>query len=105
MMPAVRPTDWVWFGPLALVPAAAFAALLLARPAGRRSAFGAVSGAGLLLLYVAYVNRAGPGTTCWRTATANACDEHLNPMPWLAIGVLLVITGLVAHARATRTAG
>jgi hypothetical protein len=27
------------------------------------------------------------------------CDPHLNPLPWLVIGIVLVLAGFVAHAR------
>jgi hypothetical protein len=69
------------------------------RPGIRRSAFGLLSGAGALLLYIAWVQRAGPGTTCWQTQTASGCDQHLNPLPWLLVGSLLFIAGITAHAR------
>jgi hypothetical protein len=72
---------------------------LVSRPAIRRSAYGLVTGFGLPLLYVAWLQRAGPGTTCWHTATGGGCDQHLNPLPWLIVGIALVTAGLVAHAR------
>ena len=84
-------------GPLVLIPAAVAAVLLLRRPAARRSAYGAPIGVGLLLLFVAYVNREGPGTTCWDHGTASGCDEHLNPLPWLLLGVAFVVGGFVAY--------
>lgn len=62
---------------------------MAARPAIRRSAFGFVTGVGLLLLYVAWLQRAGPGTTCWQRGTASGCDQHLNPLPWLIAGLVL----------------
>jgi hypothetical protein len=71
-------------GPLALVVPAIIAAAAMARiPSVRRSALGLLAGAGFLPLFVAYVQREGPGTTCWHTATASGCDQHLNPLPWL----------------------
>jgi len=36
-------------------------------------------------------------TTCWQHGTATGCDEHLNPLPWLALGVAFVVGGFVAH--------
>jgi hypothetical protein len=86
-------------GPILLAPAVVLAALMASRPAIRGSAFGLLSGAGALLLYVAWVQRAGPGTTCWSTQTASGCDEHLNPLPWLVLGIVLFIGGIAAHAR------
>ena len=86
-------------GPLVFIPAAVVALLLSRRPAARRSAYGALIGAGVLLLFVAYLNREGPGTTCWERGTATGCDQHLNPLPWLLLGVACVAGGLVAHLR------
>jgi hypothetical protein len=108
-------TGWRWFfvwlllgvaaalgavslGPLLLVPAATVAVLLGSQPRIRRSAFGLLGGIGALLLYVGWVQRDGPGTTCWQTATASGCDEHLNPLPWLVAGAVLFAAGVVAHA-------
>ena len=84
-------------GPFALVAAGLLAALLLSRPAARGSAYGLLIGIGALLLYVAYLNRAGPGTTCWQHGSTTGCDEHLNPLPWLVLGVAFVAGGFIAH--------
>jgi 4-amino-4-deoxy-L-arabinose transferase-like glycosyltransferase len=86
-------------GPILAAPVFVIAALMWSRPGIRRSAFGLLSGAGALLLYVAWVQRAGPGTTCWETPTASGCDQHLNPLPWLLAGIGLFVGGIVAHAR------
>ena len=111
-----RSSGWGWFfvwallgsaaalgalslGPLLLLPVAALGVFLWSRPRVRRSAFGLLAGAGTLLLYVAWVQRDGPGTTCWHTATGAGCDQHLNPLPWLLIGMALLAAGVVAHAR------
>jgi hypothetical protein len=53
---------------------------------------------------VAYVQRDGPGTTCWRTATSSGCDQHLNPIPWLVVGLVLVAAVLAQtrHADSDR---
>jgi hypothetical protein len=112
---------WVWFsawvvvgvsaalaavslGLLLLVPVGLVAALMASRLVVRRSGFGLLSGAGVLLLYVADVQRDGPGTTCWHTATGVGCDEHLNPLPWLVIGSVLLVGGIAGNVRATRVA-
>lgn len=71
---------------------------MVSRPGARRSAFGLLTGVGVLLLYVVWVQRAGSGTTCWKTATASGCDQHLNPLPWLIAGIALA-GGVVGHAR------
>jgi hypothetical protein len=84
--------------PLITGPAALVSALLALRPGPRASTSGLLTGAGLPLLFVAYVQRAGPGTTCYRTATSAGCDQYLNPVPWLVTGAALVLAGLLLHA-------
>lgn len=86
-------------GPIALVPAVTAAVAMLRSQRGHRSMFGLLTGAGFLSLFVAYVQRDGPGLTCWHTATASGCDQHLNPIPWLVAGLVLVISGAVGQIR------
>ena len=88
-----------FLSPLLLVPPLVVGALMASRPTIRRSAFGLLTGFGALFLTVAWLQRAGPGTTCWQTATASGCDEHLNPLPWLLVGIALFVGGVVAYAR------
>jgi len=61
--------------------------------------FGGVSGIGVMLLVIAYLQRQGPGTTCTHTATSISCDQHLNPLPWLVLGLLFFAAGIAGHAR------
>ena len=88
----------VSLGPIALVPAAGAGAVMARLDDGRRSRLGLLAGAGLLALFVAYVQRDGPGTTCWHTASASGCDQHLNPLPWLIAGAVLTLTAFVGQA-------
>jgi hypothetical protein len=90
---------FVSLGVVVLAPVAIVGMSMASRPRIRRSAFGLLSGAGILLLYVAWVQRAGPGTTCWQAGTASGCDQHLNPLPWLLAGTTLFVAGIAAHAR------
>jgi hypothetical protein len=77
------------------VPLALLAAILLiVRHHADRSSLGVLVGIGLLSLYVAYVQRRGPGTVYWHTATSSGADEYLDPRPWLVIGVLLIAVGV-----------
>ena len=78
--------------PLALL----VAILLIVRHHADCSAFGILVGMGLLSLYVAYVQRKGPGTVYWHTATASGADQYLDPRPWLVAGLLLVAAGIFA---------
>jgi len=91
----------VSLGPLLILPALLVGVLLWTkRPAARESAFGLLSGAGFLLLYVAWLQRDGPGTTCTRIPPAGMrCDQHLNPLPWLVLGLVFVAAGVVAQTR------
>ena len=76
--------------PLAL---AATVLLVVFRHADR-SALGILVGMGLLSLYVAYVQRKGPGTVYWHTPTASGADQYLDPRPWLFAGIVLVVVGV-----------
>ena len=86
-------------GWLALVPAFVISGALMASRSARRSAWGLLCGAGFLFLFVAYLQRQGPGTTCWHTATASGCEQHLDPRPWLVAGSSLLIGGLAGQLR------
>jgi hypothetical protein len=85
------------FGLLALVPAGIAGGALVASRTARRSAWGLLSGGGLVFLYVSYVQRDGPGTTCWQRGTTSGCDGHLDPRPWLILGGTLVIVGVASQ--------
>ena len=84
-------------GTFALVPVGIAAALLFRRRAFRSSAFGLPVGVGLLSLFVAYLQRRGPGTICWHTASAAGCDQYADPKPWLLAGLAFVALGLVGY--------
>jgi hypothetical protein len=90
---------FVSLGVITLVPSLILGAVLASSRTARRSAFGLLVGLGLLLVFVAYVQRQGPGTTCWRTATVSGCDQHLDPRPWLVAGLMLITIGLLGSLR------
>jgi hypothetical protein len=83
-------------GLLVLPFAAAGVVVLAMRHRLDRSAWGLICGAGLLCLYVAYLQRLGPGTVARHTATAGGAETYLDPRPWLAAGLLLVLVGVGA---------
>jgi hypothetical protein len=89
----------VSLGGILLGPVLVVGALLRTKRTARRSTAGVLAGAGLVFLFVAYQQRKGPGVTCWRTGAAGGCDQYLNPIAWLAIGLLLVIGSVLLHKR------
>lgn len=93
---------FVSLGVLVIAPVLVLGLLLASRPDARASAYGLLTGVGLLLVFVAWLHRDGPGTTCWQRGTSSGCDEHLNPLPWLVAGVLLFSVGLIGEARRRR---
>jgi hypothetical protein len=70
-------------------------AVALARYAGGRFAGpGLLAGAGLMPLYVGYLNRGGPGLVCTTTPSGGSCVQEWSPWPWLAAGLCLVSAGI-----------
>jgi hypothetical protein len=53
-----------------------------------------MSGFGVPLLYVAYLNRGGPGWVCTTTANSQECEDLGNPWPWLVAGAVLIVGGI-----------
>jgi len=88
---------WVWalvgfglalgtvsLGPLLTWPLGLLALWLASRETVRRSAFGLLTGAGGLCLFVAWLQQGG---------------DSLDARPWLAFGLVFTLAGLVGHAR------
>ncbi len=104
---------WVWFiawmvtgiaysfgllgaltiGPLVVVIAVVATLFLGNRPAAHVGVPGLVSGLSVPLFYVAYLNRAGPGTICRNIGTTHTCTDEWSPWPWLVIGAALFVGG------------
>lgn len=59
---------------------------------------GIISGVGLPLVYIAYLNRGGPGNVCTKSALGQSCTQEWSPWPWLAVGMALVAAGIVVFA-------
>ena len=77
--------------------------LLLRRPAARTGLPGIIAGPGLPLLFIAYLNRSGPGTVCVTTLTSfgsgQSCSDEWNPWFFLVPGLLFVAIGIFAFSR------
>lgn len=78
--------------------------LLVRRQPATRGLPGLISGLGVPLLYVAYLNRAGPGTICTTVTGGQECDDEWSPWPWLAVGVILLALGAAVFVRRQRRA-
>jgi hypothetical protein len=63
---------------------------------------GLLSGAALPVLYVAWLNRGGPGQVCTHTATTESCTDAWSPWPFVAVAVVLAVAGIVVLARRPR---
>jgi hypothetical protein len=72
----------------------ALAWLLLRTRGADRSVVGAVSGVSLMLFFVAWENREGPGVVCTVHASSTECAERWNPWPWLVVGLVFLSTGV-----------
>jgi hypothetical protein len=77
------------------VAVASGAFLLVWRRSRNGSAVGLLSGIGIVPLYIGYLNRDGPGNVCHTIAGGQECVSEWSPVPWLAIGGLLVAAGCV----------
>lgn len=77
---------------------------------GARSPHLARPSAGLLLvgvaaapLYLAWLNREGPGKVCHVSATSSGCADTSSPWPFLAVATALAVTGVLLARRGSAT--
>jgi hypothetical protein len=54
---------------------------------------GLLTGAGVIPLYIAFLNRGGPGMVCTTWATGGSCTQEMSPWPWVAAGLCLAGAG------------
>ncbi|HVA06876.1 MAG TPA: hypothetical protein VNG12_09065 [Acidimicrobiales bacterium] len=81
---------------LFVLPVSLAATALLARRSHGAGALGLLSGLGLPVFYVAYLNRDGPGNVCSSTSSGGqTCVQEWSPWPWLAAAVILSIAGFL----------
>jgi hypothetical protein len=86
------------FSIFVLAAAVLVGVLVALQPGLRRGALGLLSGAGAIFLWVAWLNRRGPGTIVTHTATSVSSTDTWDPRPWLAAGIVLVAGSMAAHA-------
>jgi hypothetical protein len=57
------------------------------------SAVASLAGLGVPALYLAWLNKDGPGTVC--TAGGSSCEDQYSPWPFVAVAVVLVVATVV----------
>ena len=93
----------VTIGIFLLALAAVLLAVAFAVPALRRpSVPGVLVGLSTAPLFVAWLNRGGPGTVCTTTADVTSCSDQWSPWPFVAVGVLLAGAGVALLVTARR---
>ncbi len=69
--------------------------LVATRRRANRGLPGLISGLGLPLFYVAYLNRDGPRTVCTALQHGGqSCTDEGSPWPWTVVGVALLLVGV-----------
>jgi hypothetical protein len=82
---------------LALAPILAAAAIAATPPAIRRNAFGMPAGAAYIPLWVAWVNRQGPGIVRWHAVNSGGWQTESDPKPWLLAGLALIAAAVAGQ--------
>ena len=81
-------------GPFVAPVVALLGWLLLRRSGADRSMAGALSGVSLMLFFVAWNNRGGPGEVCTVRPSFTRCSEQWNPWPWFVVGLAFLFAGV-----------
>jgi hypothetical protein len=55
---------------------------------------GLLAGSAVPLMYLAWLNRGGPGTVCTGDSRAMSCGDEWSPWPFLVVAVALVVAGV-----------
>ena len=88
-------TPWL----LLTLPALGLALLVGRRQGFDRRAWAALAGAGWLPLWLASLNRGGPGDVCTGSVDEMSCSTMGSPWPWLGTGLAVVVLGTALVAR------
>lgn len=93
-------------GVFLLAGAAVVAAIALAVPALRPPCTpGFLVGLSTAPLFLAWLNRGGPGLVCTTADGVTSCDDAWSPWPFVAIGVLFAAAGLALLVIGRRGSG
>jgi hypothetical protein len=88
-------------GVLLLALAGVLVVIATRTPALRnRSALAIPAGVGLAVLYLAWLNRDGPGNVCETTGSTTTCTDQVSPWPFVAVAVVLVAASVILARRA-----
>jgi hypothetical protein len=86
-------------GPFVLLATLFFSAWLLWSFGFGWAMGGLLTGAALPVLYVAWLNRDGPGQVCSSTATSQTCTDEWSPWPFVGAAIVLTVAGVVVLLR------
>ena len=87
-----------------VLPVAVVATVLLVRsPRSLLGRPGVLAGASFPLLYVAFLNRDGPGDVCSRNAHGGSCTQEWSPWPFLLLAAALIAVSVFLARRPKRT--
>lgn len=89
-------------GPFVLLVTLAGCGWLLYRLDFGWGMLGLLVGAAVPLLYVAWLNRDGPGTVCTVDGRVTSCGDEVSPWPFVAMALLVAVIGLVSFVRLRR---
>lgn len=88
-------TIGVWVLPFALI-----GLISIYKRANRRGGVGLISGAGIPILYIAYLNRNGPGDICTPFGLGGQqCTQEYSWWPFVLVGTILIALGVVMFLR------
>jgi hypothetical protein len=90
-------------GPFVLLVTLMLCGWLLWRQGFGAGMAGLLTGAAVPLLYLAWLNRDGPGAVCTRTTTSLTCGDQWSPWPFLVVAVGAAAAGLVLFLHLRRS--
>lgn len=90
-------------GPFVLLVTFVVIGVLLWRPGFGHGMTGLVTGAAVPLLWLAWLNRHGPGTYCTSSGTGSSCTDEWTPWPFVVVAVILAVAGVVLFVRLVRS--